>query len=221
MIKYTLKNITKIVFLVVAVGLFAGCAGTEQKSAASPDPIEPANRAFYSFNETLDKHLIKPIAETYANITPEPIRSSVTNFFDNLAYLNVILNSFLQGKIEQGFSDAARFLMNSTLGIAGVFDVATPAGLPRHNEDLGQTLEQLSYQNIIETSSGTLELSLAWPGGPQDFSLARPSQSAWRVVPRLRRSQPAEADLEQPGPWGTRGARIEDLRRRWRPEGET
>jgi phospholipid-binding lipoprotein MlaA len=140
MIKYAVKNITKTLVLLFVVGLFAGCAGTEQKSYASPDPIEPANRAFYSFNETLDKHLIKPIAETYANITPEPIRSSITNFFDNLAYLNVILNSFLQGKFDQGFSDAGRFLMNTTLGLAGLFDVATPAGMPRHNEDLGQTL---------------------------------------------------------------------------------
>ncbi len=110
------------------------------KSAATPDPIEPANRAFYNFNEGLDKHLIKPIAEGYVKITPEPIRSSITNFFDNLAYLNVILNSFLQGKFEQGFSDAGRFIMNSTLGLAGLFDVASPAGLERHNEDLGQTL---------------------------------------------------------------------------------
>lgn len=130
----------KIVSLLIAISLFAGCAGTQQKSASSPDPIEPLNRVFYDFNEGLDKHLIKPIAEGYVKITPEPIRISVTNFFDNLAYLNVVLNSFLQGKFEQGFSDTARFLVNSTLGIGGVFDVATSAGLERHNEDLGQTL---------------------------------------------------------------------------------
>ncbi len=135
-----MKNVATIVFLLFSVSLFTGCAGVQEKGASTPDPIEPANRAFYNFNEGLDKHLIKPIAETYANITPEPIRSSITNFFDNLAYLNVILNSFLQGKFGQGFSDTGRFLLNSTLGIAGIFDVATPAGLPRHKEDLGQTL---------------------------------------------------------------------------------
>ncbi len=135
-----MKNVATIVFLLFSVSLFTGCAGVQEKGASTPDPIEPANRAFYNFNEGLDKHLIKPIAETYANITPEPIRSSITNFFDNLAYLNVILNSFLQGKFGQGFSDTGRFLLNSTLGIAGMFDVATPAGLPRHKEDLGQTL---------------------------------------------------------------------------------
>jgi phospholipid-binding lipoprotein MlaA len=140
MINNTMNKLTKTILLLIAIGLFAGCASTEQKGAASPDPVEPMNRVFYDFNEGLDQHLIKPIAEGYVKITPEPIRSSVTNFFDNLAYLNVILNSFLQGKFDQGFSDTGRFLMNSTLGLAGLFDVATPAGMPRHNEDLGQTL---------------------------------------------------------------------------------
>ncbi|MFT5132675.1 MAG: phospholipid-binding lipoprotein MlaA [Gammaproteobacteria bacterium] len=138
--KYKLKDIAKIISLVFVIALATGCASNQEKSAATPDPLEPMNRAFYSFNEGLDQHLIKPIAEAYVNITPEPIRVGVTNFYANLAYLNVILNSFLQGKFEQGFSDAGRFLINSTLGIGGIFDVATPAGLPRHNEDLGQTL---------------------------------------------------------------------------------
>lgn len=120
------------------IGLTSGCATTQINGAT--DPIEPANRAFFNINETLDKHLLKPVAETYVNITPKPVRTSVTNFFDNLTYLNVILNAFLQGKLDQGLSDATRFLFNSTIGIAGLFDVATPMGLPEHNEDLGQTL---------------------------------------------------------------------------------
>lgn len=136
-----MKNTTRILLLLITIGLFAGCASTGgQQGAASPDPIEPANRAFFNFNEGLDKAIIKPIARGYRNITPEPVRESVTNFFDNLAYLNVILNSFLQGKFSQGFSDAGRFIMNSTIGVAGLFDVATEAGMPAHDEDLGQTL---------------------------------------------------------------------------------
>jgi phospholipid-binding lipoprotein MlaA len=120
----------------------AGCATSSERSTTGvdPDPLEPANRAFFAFNETLDKYLIKPIAETYVEITPRPARTAVTNFFDNLRYLNVILNSFLQGKFSQGFSDVGRFVVNSTLGIGGLFDVATGYGLPRHDEDLGQTL---------------------------------------------------------------------------------
>lgn len=112
-----MKNIVRVLGLGLAIGLFAGCASNQEKSAATPDPIEPANRAFYNFNEGLDKHLIKPIAKGYVNVTPAPVRTAVTNFFNNLAYLNVVLNSFLQGKINQGFSDAGRFLVNSTLGL--------------------------------------------------------------------------------------------------------
>lgn len=140
MIKITLKYFTRFITLLFVVSLFFGCATNQEKSAATPDPIEPTNRVFYDFNERLDRHLIKPIAEGYVKITPELIRTSITNFYDNLAYLNIILNSFLQGKFEQGFSDAGRFLINSTLGIAGIFDVSTSAGLKKHNEDLGQTL---------------------------------------------------------------------------------
>ena len=144
--KYTMKDIIKVVFIFFAVSLFTGCAGNQEKSAATPDPVEPANRAFYNLNEGLDRHLIKPIAEGYVKITPEPIRTAITNFYGNLAYLNVILNSFLQGKFAQSFSDAGRFLINSTLGIGGLFDVATEAGLARHQEDFGQTLATWGVQ---------------------------------------------------------------------------
>jgi len=140
MVNITMNKLMKIIVLGLAIALGAGCAGTQEKNVATPDPIEPANRAFYDFNEGLDRHLIKPIAEGYVNITPEPVRSAVTNFYGNLAYLNVILNSFLQGKFAQGFSDTGRFLLNSTLGIGGLFDVASDAGLERHQEDFGQTL---------------------------------------------------------------------------------
>ena len=135
-----MNNIVRVLGLSLVIILASGCASNQEKSAASPDPIEPANRAFFSFNEGLDKHLIKPIAEGYVSITPAPVRSAVTNFFNNLAYLNVVLHSFLQGKLSQGFSDAGRFVMNSTLGLGGLFDVATDAGLERHQEDFGQTL---------------------------------------------------------------------------------
>ncbi len=135
-----MNNIVRVLGLSLVIILSTGCASNQEKSAASPDPIEPANRAFFSFNEGLDKHLIKPIAEGYVSVTPAPVRSAVTNFFNNLAYLNVVLHSFLQGKFSQGFSDAGRFVMNSTLGIGGLFDVATDAGLERHQEDFGQTL---------------------------------------------------------------------------------
>jgi phospholipid-binding lipoprotein MlaA len=71
---------------------------------------------------------------------PNPVQRSIGNFYDNVAYPNVILNDFLQGKIQQGFEDSLRFVINSTVGGAGLFDVATPMGLPQHDEDFGQTL---------------------------------------------------------------------------------
>jgi len=97
------------------------------------------NRVGYSINDTLDGALLKPIAETYENNVPQLLRTGITNFFDNLNYLNVILNSFLQGKIDQGLSDATRFIFNSTIGLGGLVDVSTVMGLPAHDEDLGQT----------------------------------------------------------------------------------
>lgn len=120
-----------------------GCATTQGANADGydeVDPIEPANRVIYSINETLDGLFVKPMAELYVLTTPEIIRDRVTNFFDNLGYLNVILNSFLQGKVEQGFSDTSRFVVNSTLGVGGLFDVATGMGMPRHHADFGMTL---------------------------------------------------------------------------------
>lgn len=134
-----LKKPVLLAFL--AAGVLTGCAGTQTVDGEyNPDPYEDANRSFYRFNDALDRNVMRPVAETYANVTPKPVRNSVTNFFDNLEYLNVILHSFLQGKLKQGFSDAIRFTVNSTMGIGGLFDVASGMGLKEHEEDFGQTL---------------------------------------------------------------------------------
>jgi len=133
--------------IILSVALLSGCATTGQSKSdqagiapTNPDPLEPMNRKFFSFNETLDDYLMKPVAEGYADVMPHVIRTGVTNFFNNLAYLNVVLNSFLQGKIEDGFTDSFRFIFNSTIGVGGLVDVATPMGFKKHNEDTGQTL---------------------------------------------------------------------------------
>jgi len=134
-------SLLKHLILISLLSIAAGCATTQTSDGVvNNDPIEPTNRVFFDVNETLDKHLMKPVAETYVAITPRVVRTSITNFFDNLSYLNVILNDFLQGKVSQGFSDVMRFAFNSTFGIGGLFDVSTPAGMPAHNEDFGQTL---------------------------------------------------------------------------------
>ncbi len=107
---------------------------------SNPDPFEGFNRAMYTFNDKLDVYILKPVAKGYRAVTPIPVRKSISNFFSNLHDPMVMLNNLLQGKPGQAASDLSRFLTNSTVGIYGLFDVATKIGLQKHNEDFGQTL---------------------------------------------------------------------------------
>ena len=104
------------------------------------DPYERFNRKVFEFNSWLDARFLRPVAVVYRNALPEPLRTSVSNFFSNLDYPLVAMNQFLQGKPVLGFRDVTRFGINSTLGVAGFFDVATGMGFVEHNEDFGQTL---------------------------------------------------------------------------------
>jgi len=116
--------------------LFAGCA-----TGINPrDPIEPFNRAVFSFNETIDSAVLKPVAEGYRTVLPELVRAGVGNFFSNLEDLWIAVNQVLQGKVTEGVQDTARFVFNSTIGLFGLIDVASDIGLPKHDEDFGQTL---------------------------------------------------------------------------------
>ncbi len=139
---------TTHLLLLLAV-LFAGCATVPKEDqsvtppdedASSIDPYENVNRRLYDFTETVDRNILAPVANTYIDYVPNPVRNSIGNFYDNLGYPNVILNSFLQGKMIQGVEDTLRFVFNTTIGLAGIFDVATPMGLKKHDEDFGQTL---------------------------------------------------------------------------------
>jgi len=120
----------------VSLLLLGGCASTGNPR----DPLEPINRGIYQFNDGVDKVLIKPAAEFYRFAIPGFMRTGVSNFFSNLNDVIVALNSLLQGKLAQAGSDAARLIVNSTVGLLGLFDVATEIGLEKHNEDFGQTL---------------------------------------------------------------------------------
>jgi len=104
------------------------------------DPIEPANRVTDKINDSIDRVTLKPLAKGYTAAVPKPMRSAVSNFYDNAASVNTVLNDFLQGNGKQGASDFIRFLINSTLGIGGLVDVASYMGFERHEEDFGQTL---------------------------------------------------------------------------------
>lgn len=110
------------------------------ESVNAHDPFEGFNRAMYAFNDKLDKYALKPVAKGYRAVTPAPVRHSVANFFSNLHDPAVMLNNLLQGKPGEAASDLGRFMVNSTLGIFGFFDVSTKFGLPKHKEDFGLTL---------------------------------------------------------------------------------
>lgn len=129
----------RIAFAAAAVLAFSGCATTGTTTADPADPWEPANRTTYAVNDTLDRALLKPVSDLYLKL-PEGVRGSVRNFFDNAAYPGTVLNQLLQGKIKLAMEGSMRFVLNSTLGIAGLFDISSDLGLERHEEDFGQTL---------------------------------------------------------------------------------
>lgn len=133
----------KILYLCLIV-LVSGCAAQSNglsDVSNSADPWEGYNRSVFAFNEGLDEVVVKPISSVYANTVPSFIRARVTSFFANIEDIPIAANNFLQGNAVAGLSDLARVLVNSTIGIAGLFDVASKIdGLEKHDEDFGQTL---------------------------------------------------------------------------------
>ncbi|MGA3066039.1 MAG: VacJ family lipoprotein [Tepidisphaeraceae bacterium] len=125
-----------LVFLGVALSLCGGCAAGPDKA----DPFEKVNRFFYGFNDGLDRYALKPAADIYVKITPTPIRNAIGNGFENLTYFNVVANDILQGKKDRAYGDFWHFVLNSTFGIGGIFDIASATGLPAHDNDFGVTL---------------------------------------------------------------------------------
>ena len=113
---------------------------THEVSASDNDPLEPMNRVIFNFNEVVDDNILEPVAKGYRYVTPDPIEDSVTNFFNNLGEINTIVNSALQLKLDKTVTSSSRFVINSTVGVLGLFDVASSLGIPRHKEDFGQTL---------------------------------------------------------------------------------
>jgi phospholipid-binding lipoprotein MlaA len=136
--KTTTTRSMRLVAVVTLAGLtLGGCATTNSNPR---DPLEGFNRGVFAFNDTVDKYALKPVATAYKNVLPSFVQTGVHNFFGNLTDAWSAANNLLQGKGEAGMQDVTRFAINSTFGIAGLIDIAGPAGLPKHNEDLGQTL---------------------------------------------------------------------------------
>jgi phospholipid-binding lipoprotein MlaA len=127
--------------LLIFAAFCAGCATSAAVRAGDvPDRFEKMNRRVYRFDRNLDIHVVRPVARFYDRVMPKPVEHRVRNFFANLYAPIDIINNFLQAKFKHGFSDIGRFLLNSTVGIAGIFDPARKLGLERHPEDFGQTL---------------------------------------------------------------------------------
>jgi len=127
---------------VVATALTTGCATTQDPKtpAQQADPWEHWNRKVFSFNDTLDEAVLKPVATAYTNVVPQPVRRGITNFFGNFSDAWAAINNLLQGKVNDSLQDVMRVGTNTLFGLGGVIDVAGEAGLDRHNEDFGQTL---------------------------------------------------------------------------------
>lgn len=160
----------RLTALLVAL-LLAGCATTGD---ANPrDPWEGFNRKAYAFNETLDENVLKPAATGYVKVVPAPAREGVNNFFGNVGDVATGLNNFLQGKPKEGASDLGRVVVNTVFGVFGLWDIATPLGLEKHNEDFGQTL------GVWGVGSGPyLMLPLLGPSSARDAP-ARAVDPSW------------------------------------------
>ncbi len=126
--------------LLVLLPLLGGCASTAELDRDPRDPLERYNRAVYTFNDTLDRWVLKPVAEGYDAVTPEPVNRSVSNVFGNLEDVGNLVNNAFQLKFDRAVSDMGRITFNTTLGLFGIFDVASHMGFEKHNEDFGQTL---------------------------------------------------------------------------------
>ena len=123
--------------IISLVFLLTGCA-TSTKNPQ--DPMEDYNRAMFTFNDKADQVVLKPAATVYKKVVPGFMQTGVGNFFGNIGDVSTAFNNFLQARGGDGVNDLERVFLNSTVGLAGVFDVATPSGLPRHDQDFGQTL---------------------------------------------------------------------------------
>jgi len=131
------STLGKIAALFLMTLLFSGCASTNNNPE---DPYEGYNRAMFTFNEKVDKVVLKPVAKTYKKVTPSVVQTGVGNFFGNISDVWICANNLMQGKGEDAANDFSRVMINTTIGVLGIFDVASEAGIPKHNEDFGQTL---------------------------------------------------------------------------------
>jgi phospholipid-binding lipoprotein MlaA len=125
---------------VLATGLSAALLAAPVMAETEQDPWEGFNRSMFSFNETLDRYAVKPLAQGYRYVTPDIAEKGVSNFFDNISDIGNLFNNLLQFKFEAAGKTFARLTFNTTIGLGGLIDVASPMGIEAYEEDFGQTL---------------------------------------------------------------------------------
>jgi phospholipid-binding lipoprotein MlaA len=199
------RRLNMLAAALALVGLLGGCA----TSGSAKDPAEGFNRAMFAFNEGLDTVLIKPVAKGYDVVMPTPARTGVSNFFGNVADVFIAVNNLLQGKPSDAASDAGRFLINSTVGILGFFDVASEMGMEKHEEDFGQTFGRwgagpgayvvvpfFGPRNVRDTGGLILDVA-ADPVGNTRHVPTRNTLTVLRVVSERAAMLPADKVIEE------------------------
>jgi phospholipid-binding lipoprotein MlaA len=172
--------------LLALASLLAGCASLPPGRSPDPqDPFERYNRAAFSFNDAIDRVILKPVSQAYNAVMPSFVQRGVTNFFGNLSDAPTAVNDLLQGKATMAATHLGRLAINTTFGLLGVLDLATPMGLERQREDFGQTLGRWGL-----ASGPYLVLPILGPSSvrdasalPADFALdpvIHVSDTTWR-----------------------------------------
>lgn len=199
-----------LICLILLSFVLAGCAGTQNRNTdPENDPWEGFNRKVYAFNDGLDKVVLRPVAVGYDKIMPDPFQRGVGNFFRNLDAPVTFVNQVLQGKGNQSADTFGRFLVNSTIGLLGFFDVATRMGIPYYNEDLGQTFAKWGYDDsrylmlpffgpsTLRDGTGRLADSYYHPVGRAIHGNDRWGLLIFRGIDQRARYLSQDAELEQ------------------------
>lgn len=170
-------SIVRLSAVVVSVVCWLLSACFAQENHHDHDPLEPVNRKIFWFNDQVDIYVLEPVAEGWNAITPEPVQRSIANFFANLDVPLAFVNNLLQGKFAASASDVGRFAVNTTVGVAGLFDPASSWGFEQHVEDFGQTFGRWGVP-----AGPYLVLPFFGPSNPRD-GVGRVGDAAMRVYP--------------------------------------
>jgi len=202
-----MRSTTRISLLSLCLLLLCGCATLPPGQRDPRDPWERMNRSFYNFNDVLDRHIVKPVAKGYTHL-PQPVQTGTHNFFDNLNYPITIVNDLLQGQVKAFFNDIGRFVFNSTVGLGGLFDPATAAGMDKNNRDFGQTLGKWGVPKgpyvvvpvfgPYTVRDGIGAVTVDYYSNPSNYTKFWISTSLWLVrgVDRRARLLPLDATIQ-------------------------